>query len=831
MRRRRHVLQVSTFPFLAVLLCTMGSLILLLLVIDRRAKAVARFKVSQAAAESLRANAPPEKVQEDEWAEARLRLHAALEQEIQDARGHIEQLHAQGGATAAKIEGEQTQIHDLNKRLEGEKQRYAHILQSVTARKEELAKTGKEDQATEQLRRQLTADLANLEQTLAELQLLRKREQRTFSLVPYKGRRGDTRRPIYLECTATGWILHPDLKTLSGIGEGMKALREELERRLSASAGGKESTPYVFLLVRPDGITSFYRAQAAMQGLQVDYGYEFVDASWILDFTEKPEAAQPWMTANSTTPGSAASPSAPKSPKKSVSQGVPGSSATPGVVLGPATTQGTDGSISAGISSSRPGSPGTGSGHQGSSGTVAGGYGSGAPGLSTGGSGGPFNFGPENGPTPGIRGNGQIGSGTANSGSASPTDSGPSIHPSKGVNFSSPAGSAVVGTGSPSLVAGGGSGGFSAPGSADIGGNGGSSSSTGGSGTGTIAHPGGVGSGTGSSPGLPSLEAGGGGSAIPQARDNSGNRGSYSPGGGTGTGTLAQQGVSGSGTDISPGLPSLDGGKSTATSAPSGNGVNLPSRLTGSGSEVGNPGPTSGNPSSSGTTGGDSSAPSGTQGGSPSGPEQPTSPLGQPMAPYPGVSSGAAGGSAIGGSVGGAGAPPGTASGSGTARSGAPGGASGGDSAQDPTDEKGQESVIESPLQRLPKRSTAKPRATTPRPIRLTGNRDWVIPLECTADAIVLPTGVKITAQALSAGDSGAKALLQGVQELIKRKQATVRDGEPEYRPQVRFLVHPEGLRLYHLAYPTLEPLQIPILRQNVEPDDPHQPAKGVRRP
>ena len=37
MRRRRQTLQVSTFPFLAVLLCAMGSLILLLLVIDRRA--------------------------------------------------------------------------------------------------------------------------------------------------------------------------------------------------------------------------------------------------------------------------------------------------------------------------------------------------------------------------------------------------------------------------------------------------------------------------------------------------------------------------------------------------------------------------------------------------------------------------------------------------------------------------------------------------------------------------------------------------------------------------------------------------------------------------
>ncbi len=41
MRSRRHKLQVSTFPFLAVLLCAMGALLLVLLVMDRRAHAAA----------------------------------------------------------------------------------------------------------------------------------------------------------------------------------------------------------------------------------------------------------------------------------------------------------------------------------------------------------------------------------------------------------------------------------------------------------------------------------------------------------------------------------------------------------------------------------------------------------------------------------------------------------------------------------------------------------------------------------------------------------------------------------------------------------------------
>ena len=48
MRRRTPRLQVNTFPFLAVLLCAMGSLILVLMVMDRRAKAVARQKARDA---------------------------------------------------------------------------------------------------------------------------------------------------------------------------------------------------------------------------------------------------------------------------------------------------------------------------------------------------------------------------------------------------------------------------------------------------------------------------------------------------------------------------------------------------------------------------------------------------------------------------------------------------------------------------------------------------------------------------------------------------------------------------------------------------------------
>src|SRR5579875_3715132 len=53
MRGRRHKLQVSTFPFLAVLLCTMGSLTLVLLVMDRKAHKAAQARAQREAARLL----------------------------------------------------------------------------------------------------------------------------------------------------------------------------------------------------------------------------------------------------------------------------------------------------------------------------------------------------------------------------------------------------------------------------------------------------------------------------------------------------------------------------------------------------------------------------------------------------------------------------------------------------------------------------------------------------------------------------------------------------------------------------------------------------------
>src|ERR1700729_2969425 len=96
MRRPRHKLHVSTFPFLAVLLCAMGALILFLLVMDRRGKIVARRK-AQEALETRRADRQAERELNDaarkaEWEKQRAALHQALLAQQQELDGEAKQV-------------------------------------------------------------------------------------------------------------------------------------------------------------------------------------------------------------------------------------------------------------------------------------------------------------------------------------------------------------------------------------------------------------------------------------------------------------------------------------------------------------------------------------------------------------------------------------------------------------------------------------------------------------------------------------------------------------------------------------------------------------------
>jgi hypothetical protein len=820
MKRRRHKLEVSTFPFLAVLLCAMGSLILLLLVIDRRAKAVARAKALQAAAKAEAEDVQLAAARAAELEQRRKALHALLAQQDQELLGQIKSLYGQSSEAAQKVQKERQRFQELRGRLSAASAKLTDRQKALVGRRAEVAKESDLSQAKRTELAALTAELEQLEQTLAAMKLLRQRDQQTYSIVPYRGKRGDNRKPIYVECTAGGLILHPEHTTV----DRPEAIRAEIERRIGKQQAGdkKDANAYLLMLVRPDGIGAYYEAVSALHRLNVDFGYEFIENDWVLDFPsgDGTPAAQPWMTATAAKP-----------PVKGVPNGRPtGSPDTirptpPGADMGMA-AGGAGGGRFPGGGTSKP------------QGTI---YVPGTPAVS----GGVVLSSPYPAPA-GTGGNGF--------GPRSPAPSGGAIRgftsgpvTGDGGDFGSPGGIGLspqlagIGSGiGPAGRPGGSGGGFGAdrvammPGARagpagaqgaagtggilGMGGPGGSGSPSAGFGTSEALRtgnragaPGGNGYGRGSVAGATNTDTGGpttGGSGAPgmTARGNIENGSPFGPSSGA---NPATGGIGGSGSATGGavnGSSGLGSGAQAGAAGPSAiDNVNAPPAQA----------PMSANP---GGTGGNARAAAGAGGTvGPHGPPANGNPSGAVTnATGPADASGAPGAT-------------GPAGATNVAMAGTRGGGRGNGSprgvllgpAEEANDD-GEPSGGDgrrNPLSRfLPAGSGRKSgRGARTRPLNI--NRDWPIPVECQADGVLVRSNLQHFSLAELARATN-NPLLQSVDQLIARRQARVPEGEPPYRPLIQFRVHAGGMRAYYLAYPVLGRLNIPMTREDLEPEE-----------
>ncbi len=318
MKRRPHKLEVSTFPFLAVLLCAMGSLILVLLAMDRMARQAAVARVAETAqkrdqerarsVEGIKAENDRRRQQAlAAWEAARLALHAQLQAKKEEQNKQAEAVDKQVDDATARARDEVLLLARLRQELEAEMARLDGTKQALDRKPPPPKSTRPPDRnaGARDGMQQMSIELIRLEQTLKDLQEARSRDGRTFSVIPYKGKHGENRRPIYVECTCTGVIFHPERLALSPDTE-RNAVRTETERRIAQERQRRialkmDTTvpPFLMLLIRPDGIFNYYAYQSAVNGLGIQFGYEMVDPDWLLEFPEDNEAIQQsWMVKN-----------------------------------------------------------------------------------------------------------------------------------------------------------------------------------------------------------------------------------------------------------------------------------------------------------------------------------------------------------------------------------------------------------------------------------------------------------------------------------------------------------------------------------------------------
>src|SRR5262245_1453569 len=267
-RRPREAAGVSLFPFLAVLLCTMGALIVLLIIIARRAEAQARETRAVALAEKSRQN--------EERRQAWLAQHQLPDEPSPDLR-------LQASAVAAEL----TEKQRAAARLQAEVEAAERQLRQLQERQGEVERLAAGNASDEQLRR----ELADLDERLRQAQAIlgeRRRAaaaapQEFYSIVPYAGRNGAARRPIYVECLGDRIVLQPEGTEFPAADFEVLGAGNPLEAAVRATVAHWERTghegqnPYPLLLVRPDGVPAYGAAREALSTWGREFGYELVE--------------------------------------------------------------------------------------------------------------------------------------------------------------------------------------------------------------------------------------------------------------------------------------------------------------------------------------------------------------------------------------------------------------------------------------------------------------------------------------------------------------------------------------------------------------------------
>jgi len=254
---------ISLFPFLAVLLCTMGALLVLLVLFSRSASQ-AGVREAEAAIEELelaRENARWRRDQldgvrqktNDDLSRARMVL-AGIEENTRELEDELARL--VGVVEALESEAKVADASDL-----------AALEVKLTNARESLDKA-REDQAS---------------------------RPAAYAVVPYVGKHGTHRRPLYIECCVDGVFLQPEgIRLTPGDFDGppgpgnplasaLRAAREQMARTVP-NPGDPASQPYPLLLVRPSGVMAYYAAREAISSWGNEFGYQLIEDDWTIAY-------------------------------------------------------------------------------------------------------------------------------------------------------------------------------------------------------------------------------------------------------------------------------------------------------------------------------------------------------------------------------------------------------------------------------------------------------------------------------------------------------------------------------------------------------------------
>jgi hypothetical protein len=308
--RRRPQTSISLFPFLAVLVCAMGALILLLLVMTRRIRHE-QFRVDAAPTVVVQPEySPPDRslelasleseqirVSHDllELKRQAVELESSIADQQQVVAGLREQytamretlLRTEGMPAPSRITDLQQHISNLRSRQVELRQRLDEQEQRLLAKQLRLKTITETSAAAEQRLHIVRSALVALRRQAHEAQ--QKTESAgTETIVEFTNTAGTTRTPIVVEVNKSGYTILPagiviESKDMEGFPVSdtplMAAILAVHRERARDSV---TSQPYVLLLVRPDGSEAFYPAQGILANEKIHFGYELIGADQVI---------------------------------------------------------------------------------------------------------------------------------------------------------------------------------------------------------------------------------------------------------------------------------------------------------------------------------------------------------------------------------------------------------------------------------------------------------------------------------------------------------------------------------------------------------------------
>src|SRR5262249_26280986 len=144
------------------------------------------------------------------WDAKRTALHTRLVAEKTTLENQLAAVQARLTEAAAQLEAEKGNLRQAQRSVEVERGAVVEQQKLVEASKAGAEKAAGRAREADKERARVSAELARLEKELKELQAVRLRDANAWSVVPYRGKHGEKRRPIYIECAEGALVFHPN---------------------------------------------------------------------------------------------------------------------------------------------------------------------------------------------------------------------------------------------------------------------------------------------------------------------------------------------------------------------------------------------------------------------------------------------------------------------------------------------------------------------------------------------------------------------------------------------------------------------------------------------